>query len=127
MNTIWSQYIQNIGTLYLSRSLRFADHFQERYMEAFEIDEKSSMLEIGCGPGALAQSLRRWYPHARICGVDRDSSFISFAREKAPDVDFLEGDATALAFEDRSFDVTISNTVRSISNLLYFMVNSIES
>lgn len=40
MNTIWSQYIQNIGTLYLSRSLRFADHFQERYMEAFEIDEK---------------------------------------------------------------------------------------
>lgn len=111
MNTIWSQYIQNIGTLYLSRSLRFADQFQERYMEAFEIDEKSSMLEIGCGPGALAQSLRRWYPHARICGVDRDSSFISFAREKAPDVDFLEGDATALAFEDRSFDVTISNTV----------------
>lgn len=111
MNTIWSTYVQNIGTLYLSRSLRFADQFKEKYTKAFAIDAKSSILEIGCGPGALAESLQRWYPHSRIHGVDRDSNFIAFAREKAPDIDFSEGDATALAFADESFDVTISNTV----------------
>lgn len=111
MNTIWSTYIQNIGTLYASRSLRFADPFQERYMDAFGIQDGRSILEIGCGPGALAESLRRWYPHAHICGVDRDSRFIAFAREKSPGIEFLEGDAEALSFEDGSFDVTISNTV----------------
>ena len=111
MNTIWSTYIQNIGTLYLSRSLRFADQFKERYAKAFGIDAESSILEIGCGPGALAESLRRWYPRSQIHGIDRDSNFIAFAHEKAPDIDFSEGDATALAFADRSFDVTISNTV----------------
>lgn len=111
MNTVWSTYIQNIGTLYLSRSLRFADQFKERYTKAFGIDAESSVLEIGCGPGALAESLRRWYPRSQIHGIDRDSNFIAFAHEKAPDIDFSEGDATALAFADRSFDVTISNTV----------------
>lgn len=111
MNTIWSTYIQSVGTLYLSRSLRFADPFKERYMEAFGIEDKSKILEIGCGPGALAESLGRWYPHSQICGVDRDSSFITFACGKNPGIEFSEGDATALAFEDCSFDVTISNTV----------------
>lgn len=111
MNTIWSTYIQSIGTLYFSRSLRFADHFKERYMEVFSIDDKSKMLEIGCGPGALAESLCRWYPQSQICGVDRDSNFITFAREKTHGIEFLEGDATALTFDDCSFDVTISNTV----------------
>lgn len=111
MNTIWSTYIQNISTLYLSRSLRFDDFFKERYVQAFGMDDGRKILEIGCGPGALAESLARWYPHSQVYGVDRDSNFISFAREKAPGIEFLEGDATALAFADGSFDVTISNTV----------------
>lgn len=111
MNTDWSTYIQSIGTLYLSRSLKFSDPFRERYMEAFGIQDAGKVLEIGCGPGALAESLDRWYPHTHICGIDRDSNFISFAREKAPGIAFLEGDATALPFGDGSFDVTISNTV----------------
>ena len=111
MNTVWSTYIQNIGTLYSSRSLKFADQFKENYMSAFGMENRTKMLEIGCGPGALAESLGRWYPHAQIYGIDRDSNFISFAREKSSGIEFLEGDATALPFADQSFDVTISNTV----------------
>lgn len=111
MNTIWSTYIQNIGTLYHSRSLKFADCFQERYMDAFGIDDGCKILEIGCGPGALAESLRRWYPHSPICGIDRDSNFVEFASNKISGIEFLEGDAAALPFASGSFDVTISNTV----------------
>lgn len=111
MNTIWSTYIQSIGTLYLSRSLKFADAFKEKYLTAFALKDKGKMLEIGCGPGALAESLSRWYPHAQIYGMDRDSNFIAFAREKNTGVVYFEGDATALAFEDGTFDATISNTV----------------
>ena len=111
MNTVWSTYVQGIGTLYQSRSLRFADTFKEKYISAFDIGGRKDILEIGCGPGALAQALHRWYPNCNVTGIDRDSNFIEFAKQKAPDITFAEGDATALAFEDGSFDVTVSNTV----------------
>lgn len=84
MNTIWSTFIQSTGTLYDSRALRFADMFKSKYTDAFGIGSKAEILEIGCGPGALAQSLARWYPSARIVGIDRDSNFIDFAKKLSP-------------------------------------------
>lgn len=112
MNTIWSDYIQKVQTLYLSRQLRFDDVFKEKYINAFDINDKFSILEIGCGPGALTQALHRWYPHFQIVGIDRDGAFVDFARRKAPSIKFLEEDATNLSFANNSFDVTISNTVQ---------------
>lgn len=111
MNTHWSTYVQRIGTLYQSRSLRFSDRYKDACRQAFDIDGKARILEIGCGPGALCESLRRWYPEAAITGVDLDSAFIEFARSHIAGVDFAEEDATCLSFPDNSFDVTISNTV----------------
>ena len=113
MNNIWSENIQGIKTLYLSRKLRFDDFFRGQYEELFSLDksQKLKILEIGCGPGALAESLHRWYPNAEIVAIDRDSNFIKYAKENIPGVNFIEGDATALPFEADTFDVTISNTV----------------
>ena len=111
MNTIWSTYVQGIGTLYNTRLLRFSDLFEEKYRETFRIDDKRRILEIGCGPGALAESLARWYQSAQVHGVDRDSNFIAFAKQQNPMIQYTEGDATALSFDNESFDVSISNTV----------------
>ena len=111
MNTVWSSNIQKTDTLYFTRQLRFSDNFKEKYLPSFALEDKERILEIGCGPGALAQALHRWYPKAEIVGIDRDSHFIEFAAKKAPDIAFREGDATALSFPECSFDAAISNTV----------------
>lgn len=113
MNRIWSEKIQGIQTLHLSRELRFDDVFFPQYEKIFGFDKRKKLkiLEIGCGPGALAKSLIRWYPNAEVYGIDRDSNFISYAKAHVEGVTFLEGDATKLPFADESFDVTISNTV----------------
>ena len=113
MNVIWSKYVQGTKTLYCSRKLRFDDMFAERYKTLFDLDESRNLkiLEIGCGPGALAGALHRWYNNAEIIAVDRDSEFIRFAKAHEKGIEFMEGDATDLPFEDNTFDVTISNTV----------------
>lgn len=94
MNVIWSKYIQGVKTLYYSRKLRFDDMFAEQYQALFQLDKTKNLkiLEIGCGPGALAGALRRWYPGAEITAIDRDSNFISFAKEHEKGITFLEGD-----------------------------------
>lgn len=121
MNTIWSDCVQNTGTLYLSRSLRFSDEYKKEYMDAFDIVGRKRILEIGCGPGALTQALARWYPDAEVLGTDRDAAFIRFAAQQASGIRFMEADATALPFEDKSFDVVISNTVQEhIEPSLFF-------
>lgn len=113
MNDCWSKRIQGPKTLYYSRKLRFDDLFAPQYKALFglEEDKELKILEIGCGPGALAGALHRWYPKAQITALDRDSDFIAFGRQMEPGISFVEGDATALPFEEGSFDVCISNTV----------------
>lgn len=111
MNTIWSDYVQSVHTLYDSRRLRFSDRFRAQFEPLFGLPDCCRVLEIGCGPGALAETLTRWYPDAAVTGLDRDSRFVAFAQKTVPQAQFLEGDAAALPFAEESFDVTISNTV----------------
>ncbi len=114
MNTLWSRHVQGIMTLYLSRRLRFDDRFFPQYERVFGLDRAARLkiLEVGCGPGALAEALHRRYAAAEITALDRDSGFVEFGRTHVPGVEFLEGDAASLPFPDGSFDVTVSNTVQ---------------
>ena len=114
MDTFWSDNIQGVMTLYLSRALRFDELFFARYEPMFALDKEAELniLELGCGPGALAEALKRRYPKAHITAVDRDGAFIAFSREHIPGVEFTEADIAALPFPDDTFDAVISYTVQ---------------
>ena len=71
-----------------------------------------TLLDVGCGPGTVKIDLASRV--SRAVGVDRAPTVLAAAREAAArtkNVEFLEGDAYALPFDDDSFDVVYAHQV----------------
>lgn len=116
-NSIWSERIQGILNLDLSRELRFRDDRKELFLKILGLREGMTVIDIGCGPGALTRKLADWLGEkSNIIGVDRDTNFIKYAREKAMktglhNISYYEGDAINLPLNDNSVDACVSHTV----------------
>jgi len=69
----------------------------------------ATVLDVGTGTGRAALTLAA--AGARVTGVDASAEMLRVARERAADqnlaVTFAPGDAHALPFADRSFDVVV--------------------
>jgi ubiquinone/menaquinone biosynthesis C-methylase UbiE len=73
------------------------------------IGPSDRVLDLGCGTGIVARLLReRLGGAARIVGLDINPGMLAVARRIAPELDWQQGDAAALPFGDRSFDVVLS-------------------
>jgi ubiquinone/menaquinone biosynthesis C-methylase UbiE len=65
-----------------------------------------NVLDIGCGNGRFFPVLRD--RHVAYVGLDNSKGLLEEAHKQFPGVTFVEGDATALPFADRSFDIAFS-------------------
>lgn len=70
-------------------------------------------LDVGCGTGALSQTVLQLAEPAHVNGIDRSEGFINFAREHVRDerVRFDVSDAGALTDNSETFDVAVSGLV----------------
>jgi SAM-dependent methyltransferase len=70
-------------------------------------------LDVGCGTGALSQAILDVADPFRVRGVDPSAGYVAYATARVRDqrAAFGVGDATALAFVDGAFDVTVSGLV----------------
>lgn len=78
------------------------DQLESGYVERFGTGGR--VLEVGCGTGLVLERIRTFARQAQ--GVDLSPGMLAKAKERGLDV--FEGSATALPFEDDSFDVTCS-------------------
>jgi SAM-dependent methyltransferase len=66
------------------------------------------VLDVACGTGVVARAAReRVGPEGSVTGVDLNEAMLDVARRLAPDVDWHQGDAAALPFDDARFDVVV--------------------
>ena len=73
-------------------------------------------LDVATGTGDLAIELRR--RGAEVVGVDFSEGMLEIARKKAPEIEFLTGNALALDFADNSFDAaTVGFGARNFDDL----------
>lgn len=86
-------------------------------VEYYNLDESSSVLDIGCAKGFFLHDLKIAFPKITIAGVDISEYAIS---NSLPEVkDFLKvSNASKLPFRDESFDFVISiNTVHNLNRI----------
>ena len=63
--------------------------------------------QAGCGTHNFFEELYPWRDRITALGLHDGSSF----RERYPDISYVRGDACALPFADKSFDIVFSNAV----------------
>ncbi len=56
-------------------------------------------LDVACGTGFMTRHLR-----GDVVGLDQSKSMLGVASQQAPHVEFVQGDALALPFEDGAFE-----------------------
>lgn len=69
-------------------------------------DKNQAILDAACGPGWLTAKLAAEFPN--IQALDGSKPFLEFARNRYPDLKFVEGDLNSvLPYEDGQFDSVI--------------------
>ena len=90
------------------------DKLWEVMLDQAGVKPGDSVLDVGCGPGALTlKAQARTGQTGRVIGIDASPEMIAVAREKArkakAQVDFRLEVVEKLPFPDRSFDVVLSS------------------
>jgi demethylmenaquinone methyltransferase/2-methoxy-6-polyprenyl-1,4-benzoquinol methylase len=76
-----------------------------------------AVLDVCCGTGDLAIAARGRGAD-RVVGLDFSDEMLARARRKAPELEWVRGDALALPFGDASFDAaTVGFGVRNVEDL----------
>ena len=70
-------------------------------------------LDVGCGTGALSQTILNVYDPNKVKGIDRSDGFVAYARNKVndPRATFEVGDAQALPVDSELYDSAVSGLV----------------
>jgi demethylmenaquinone methyltransferase/2-methoxy-6-polyprenyl-1,4-benzoquinol methylase len=74
-------------------------------------------LDVACGSGKLTAELARLARGGRVVGLDFSPQMLEVARRTHPTLEFIEGDALNLPFDDASFDAaTIAFGLRNLAD-----------
>ena len=74
------------------------------------VPDGARWLDVGCGTGALTETILKVTNPAAVQGIDHSSAYIEFAREQIADprVRFEVGDAQALPADSGGYDAVVS-------------------
>jgi ubiquinone/menaquinone biosynthesis C-methylase UbiE len=83
--------------------------FAEALLDTLELRAGERVLDVACGTGIAARLAKeRVGDEGRVVGVDMNAGMLSVARSAAPEIDWREGNATALPIDAAErFDVVV--------------------
>jgi demethylmenaquinone methyltransferase / 2-methoxy-6-polyprenyl-1,4-benzoquinol methylase len=92
--------------------------WRRRTARATGLTAGGSVLDVACGSGKLTARLAKIAGGGgRVVGLDFSSQMLEVARRDHPGIEFIEGDALKLPFDDGTFDAsTIAFGLRNLAN-----------
>lgn len=78
--------------------------FAEQIADAAHVEMGDSVVDVACGTGALTRVLRA-RTSGRVVGVDLNPGMLAVAGRGGDDIEFIEGDALGLGFDEDDFDL----------------------
>jgi SAM-dependent methyltransferase len=79
-----------------------------RLVEAAGVAPGQAVLDVACGTGVVARAAAdRMGGRGRVVGLDLNQGMLAVAARLRPDLEWRQGDAADLPFEDGSFDVVL--------------------
>ncbi|ARC57599.1 Aklanonic acid methyltransferase DauC [Frondihabitans sp. 762G35] len=90
---------------------RYSRPLGRRFVDALGVRPGWTVLDVGCGPGALTEALVDVVGAASISAVDPSPAFVEACRERFPGVNVGAASAEALPFPEETFDLTAAQLV----------------
>lgn len=113
--------IMRVQFRYTKDKNTIATRIIEGLSDYVRLDDGKTILDVGCGAGALSISCARKNPNCKITSIDRWNKEYPFYSQKRcelnakannlENIKFIKGDATKLDFKDEEFDAVVSNFV----------------
>ena len=83
------------------------------------------MLDAGCGTGRVAIELARRGHH--VVGVDLDPAMLGLARDKAPDLAWIQGDLSDVVVSDDGGERRLFDAAIAAGNVMIFLERGTEA
>jgi SAM-dependent methyltransferase len=101
------------GTAYEAYVGRWSRQIAREFIRDLNVPAQSQWLDVGCGTGALSQTILETKAPRTVKGIDRSEGFIDYARAHVSDprVQFQVGDAQSLPDPNSAYDATVSGLV----------------
>jgi SAM-dependent methyltransferase len=98
---------QNAAAAYSGTFAGATRPFIEPLLDAARVSSATVLLDVACGPGFVASRAQARGAVAR--GLDFSSAMLAVARAQQPSIQFDEGNAEWLPYDDSSLDAVVSN------------------
>ncbi len=98
---------QRVANQYNNSFASLTAQAAEALLETNDVREGMEFLDIATGPGDVAANAAQKGAHA--VGVDFSEAMLAGARQRHPHIEFREGNAEALPFDDNFFDAITIN------------------
>ena len=98
---------ERVADKYDSVWAKLTTQFISPLLTTAKISSGLTVLDVACGPGYVTAAAQQ--RGANVTGLDFSNVMITLAKKAHPGIEFIEGDAQNLPFENESFDRVIMN------------------